>query len=96
LAQPTNIGHFTQTRFAVVPQFGINVGYKINDNWRVFVGYDFLYWSKVARPGDQIDRVVNTTQVAGGTLVGEARPRFLFQDTHYWAQGFSGGLEFRY
>ena len=86
--------------FAVVPELGINVGYQINPLWRVFVGYNFLYLSDVVRPGNQIDRVVNTTQLPSvlgpGMLVGPARPTFVMKGTDFWAQGLSVGLEFRY
>jgi hypothetical protein len=44
LAQPTNSGHFTRDRFAVVPEVGINVGYQVTEHLRAFVGYSFLYW----------------------------------------------------
>jgi hypothetical protein len=97
LAAPTNAGHYTRDRLAFVPQVGINVGYQFTEHWRAFVGYDFLYWSKVARPGDEIDRVVNPNQVAGlGLNGGPARPAFNFNDSAFWAQGASAGIEFRY
>ncbi len=74
LALPTNIGRHTQSRFAVLPEVGLNVGYQLTDGIRVYTGYNFLYLSNVVRPGDQIDRVLNPTQVpvSGGTgaLVG--------------------------
>ena len=104
LAAPTNAGHFTRDRFSFVPQAGINFGYQFTEHWRAFVGYDFLYWSKVARPGNEIDRVVNPAQVAGNGLggpgtgfpAGPARPAFTFRDSAFWAYGASAGIEFRY
>ena len=38
--------------FAVLPELGFNVGWQYNPLWRFYVGYTFLYWSDVARPGD--------------------------------------------
>jgi hypothetical protein len=104
LAQPTNIGHFSTSRFAVVPEVGVNVGYQLTDHLRAYVGYNFLYWSRVARPGDQIDNRVNTTQLphlingvpTPGMLVGPALPAFTFRETDFWAQGVNFGLEFRF
>ena len=100
LAQPTNSGHFSRDEFAVVPEVGINVGYQVTRSLRAYIGYTFLYWSDVVRPGDQIDRALNTTQIPtiGGTstLVGPARPTFVFKDTDFWAQGINFGVEFRY
>jgi hypothetical protein len=100
LTQPTNIGRFSKDRFAVAPEAGLNIAYQITPRVRALVGYDFLYISNVARAADQIDRVVNPTQLpslAGrGTLVGPARPAVLFKDSDFWAQGVNFGLEFRY
>jgi hypothetical protein len=100
LGQPTNSGHFSRDDFSVVPEAGINIGYQVTDHVRAFVGYTFLYWSDVVRPGDQIDRAVNLSQIPStsgpGTLVGPARPTVVFKDTDFWAQGINFGLEFRY
>jgi hypothetical protein len=100
LALPTNIGDYERDRFTVVPEIGINVGRQLNDNLRVYAGYTFIYWSSVVRPGDQIDPVVNPTQlptIAGpGTLVGPARPAFAFQETDFWAQGLNLGMELQW
>jgi hypothetical protein len=100
LALPTNSGHFTRDQFAFAPELGVNLAYQVTPNLRAFVGYSFLYWQHVARPGDQIDRVVNPTQLplSGGPpqLVGAARPAQVLRDTDFWAQGFNIGVEFRY
>lgn len=100
LALPTNIGSYDRDRFSVVPEIGINVGCQVTKRVRAFAGYNFLYWNNVVRPGDQIDLVINPTQVpsAGGPggLVGPARPAFAFQDTDFWAHGINAGLEFRW
>jgi hypothetical protein len=100
LALPTNSGHFSRDQFAVVPEVGINVGYQVTQHLRAFVGYSFLYWSNVVRPGDQIDRGVNLTQVPGSAtashLIGPARPAPVLRDTDFWAQGISFGVAFRY
>jgi hypothetical protein len=100
LAQPTNIGHYTRDTFAVVPEFGLKLGYDLTSSIRFTVGYSFVYISNVARPGDQIDRVVNATQLPSvlgpGQLVGPARPAFTFRESDFWAHGVSLGLECRY
>jgi hypothetical protein len=101
LALPTNIGTYSRDRVAVVPEFGLNLGYQLTPHWRIFVGYDIMYWSHVARPGAAIDTVVNATQVprfggSAATLVGPARPAFTFNDSGFWAQGANIGIEFRY
>ncbi|HUG92708.1 MAG TPA: BBP7 family outer membrane beta-barrel protein [Planctomycetaceae bacterium] len=98
LALPTNIGTYSRDRFAVVPEIGVNLGYQVTNNLRAFVGYSFIYWSSVVRPGDQIDLGINPTQLPDpngpGVLVGPARPAFRFRDTDFWAQGINFGVEF--
>jgi hypothetical protein len=100
LALPSNIGHFTSDRFAVVPELGINVGYQITENFRVFVGYTVLYWSHVVRPGDQIDTVLDIRQIPHtiGPIppVAQSRPIMPFRQTDFWAQGVNFGLELRF
>jgi len=96
LAQRTNIGTYDTDRFAVVPEVGVRLGTQVTDHLRVYAGYDVMYWSSVMRPGDQIDTVVNTTQIAPGTLVGPARPMFQNQVTDLWLQGLTVGFEVRY
>jgi hypothetical protein len=100
LASASNSGHFSRDRFAVVPEFGLNAGYQITRHLRAFVGYTFLYWSSVVRPGDQVDVGLSGTQLPTDTRfnprAGPARPAVLFRDTDFWAQGINFGLEFRY
>lgn len=100
LALSSNIGNYSHNEFAVVPELGINIGYKITPCIRTFVGYSLIYWSEVARPGDQVNRTVNPalipTSTTFGTGTGPAQPSFSFQRSDFWAQGVSLGLEIRY
>ncbi len=97
LALPSNIGTYRSTEFSVIPEVGLTLGYQATDRLRFTVGYTFLYWTNVARPGDQIDLAVNTSQPPlGDRLSGAARPAFSFRDADFWAQGLSVGVEFRY
>jgi hypothetical protein len=96
LALPTNGGSFHKDQFAVVPEVGLTVGYQVTECLRVFTGYTFLYWSNVARPGDQVDLAINPSQLPPGRLVGPARPAFTLHDTDFWAQGINFGAELRF
>lgn len=100
LALSSNSGRFSRDSFAVVPEVNLSVGYWINCSLRVYAGYTFLYWSDVARPGDQIDRVVNPQLLpvtgTAGPVTGPARPSFVFKETDFWAQGVHVGLEVRF
>jgi hypothetical protein len=100
LALPTNSGRFTRDELTLVPEAGVTVGYQITDHLRATFGYTFLYISSVTRPGDSIDLALNPSQIplslTTGPLTGPARPAARVQDTEFWAQGLSFGLEFSY
>lgn len=98
-AQPTNIGHRTGCDFSVIPAIELKLGYQITERTQIFIGYDFLYWSQVVRPGSQIDRNINQSQspiFGGGALVGQPSPSPLFNRTDFWAHGLTFGLDFRF
>jgi hypothetical protein len=111
LALSSNIGHYSRNRFSVVPEVGLNVGYDITPHVRVFVGYNFLFWSNVLRPGDQIDPIIDPRRIpnfsTAAALAGMplpsfaqvppiARPSVPFKQADFWAQGVNCGLEFHY
>lgn len=96
LALPSNIGHYTQNRFAVMPDVGVKVGFQLTEHCRVFAGYNFLYLNNVVRAGDQIDTRVNPNLLPPSNGVGPALPRFTPKTTDFWIHGVSAGLEFRF
>ncbi|HEY3789306.1 MAG TPA: BBP7 family outer membrane beta-barrel protein [Urbifossiella sp.] len=97
LAQPSNIGHYERTVFAVLPALTLRGGVQVTDNVRVFAGYTFMYLSNVVRAGDQIDPRVNTNQPPPATGAGgPALPAFSPKSTDFWAQGISLGLQLNY
>jgi hypothetical protein len=96
LALPTNIGRFEENNFTVIPELGITIGYDLTDRLKASFGYTFLYWSRVARPGDQLDLNVNPSQLSGGTLTNNASPQFRFVPGDYWVQGVTLGLDYRF
>ncbi len=96
LAQPTNIGTFTQNKFAMIPQLDVKLGLRVLPRLRLTVGYNFTYVTNVLRPGGQVDLNVNSTQFAGGALTGPAVPTVLMDTTSIWLQGITMGLDFRF
>ena len=75
----------------------------MTDQLKAFVGYNFLYWSNVIRPGDQIDTVIDVNRVPRfvppGVIVPDAgvqRPAVLFRETDFWAQGINFGVQYRW
>jgi hypothetical protein len=95
-AQPTNVGRFSDDRFAVLPEASVTFGYQLTRCLRLTAGYNFLYIDKVLRAAEQIDRSVNTTQFDGGALVGDARPARNVFENEFWMHGVSAGMEFKW
>jgi hypothetical protein len=100
LAVPSNIGRFSEQRFAVIPEGSISIGHEITSWLRLSVGYDFLYWSRVARPGNLLNRSVDTQQVVTDPNYNPPgssnQPPLTFHDRSFWAQGVSFGLTINY
>ncbi len=99
LAQPSNFGRRKNDVFSYVPEGNLAFGMHLSERLSASLGYTFLYWSKVARPGDQLDRTVNPSQVPTSlTFVpGSGAPPNQFQsDRSFWAQGVNAGIAFRY
>jgi hypothetical protein len=97
LAQSTNIGTYENDQLSVLPELGLRVSYKLAENLDFNIGYTFLYWSNIVRPGDQIDLDVDPKLISGDFPLtpNSGRPRVLFEETDFWAQGVSLGLEYR-
>jgi hypothetical protein len=82
LTGPSNLGRQTSESFVVAPEVGVRLGYSLTERMRFYTAYNFLYWSNVSRPGDQIDLT-------------PGRP-LVWEEGNVWVQGISGGLEVRY
>lgn len=100
LATGPNLGRFERDRFSVVPEATVNLGYWVTPKLKAYVGYNFLYWSNVIRPGDQIDRVVDVTLVpnppAGVASSGQTRPQPTFRQSDLVVNGIQFGAEWRW
>jgi hypothetical protein len=101
LALPSNIGTYTRDQFSVLPELGVTMGYLLTDRLRLSVGYSFLYWSNVVRPGDQVDNIIDVTQVpqfggAPNPVNPAVVPRFVFREKGLWVQGLDLGMEYRW
>jgi hypothetical protein len=98
LALPSNIGHFTRSRFSLVPEFTLSLGYQFSPHVRGFIGYNYLLWTNVIRPGDQIDPLLNVQHIpnfpTNAPPTNLNHPIVPFRQSDFWAQGLNFGLEF--
>lgn len=97
LAQPTNIGSYHKNVVSAIPECDVNMGYRFSENLCIYGGYSILFWNRLVRPGDQIDRVLDTSQIPNypkeAVPTSFARPAMPFNQTTFWAQGVTVGIE---
>lgn len=95
-AQGSNSGVFTNRDIAVVPEVGLDLGINLASWARLNVGYSFLYWSRVVRPGNQVNPLLDTRQIP--TLpnytpaLATSNPPVGLNRTDFWAHGLNFGL----
>ncbi len=95
LALSSNSGRQVTDRVAIVPEVALKLRYRITESLLLTLGYDLLYWNRVHCPGDQMDPVINTTQILG-KLSGQASPTDPGVNTDFFAQGLTAGLEWNF
>lgn len=99
-ALPSNLGYTRRDRLGFVTEAGVGLGYRIRPHITLRTGYTFLYWSNVARAGDQVNNTLNPRQVPSflpyGPPITPAQPYRLFNETPYWAQGLDVGLTLQF
>jgi hypothetical protein len=99
LALPSNSGSFHNNKFAQVPELNLKVAALYSSHLKFSVGFSALYWSRVLRPGQQIDREIDITQIpnfppaAGAIPTGLNQPGVLFKQSDLWVLGISFGFE---
>lgn len=99
-AQNSTFGTHVASRLAFLPSADLQLAFELLPNVTLQGGYSFLYASSVVRPGNQLDRIINTSQAPGfttfGTVDGVAYPRLPFVRTDFWAQGLNIGFTISY
>jgi hypothetical protein len=99
-ANASNIGRFNNDEFAVIPELTMNFGINVTRQLNMFVGYNFLYANKVARPGAQINPIVDASTVPLSSTYGDLGQvpgtRQLFVQDEFWLMGVNFGMVFKY
>ncbi|QDS89397.1 hypothetical protein EC9_35960 [Rosistilla ulvae] len=96
LVLDTNRGVYEGNEFTMIPQLGIDVGYQLTRGWSAHLGYDFIYWSRVIRPGDQVDTNLNLSQLAAGGIDGVPAPAMPWKISDLRIHALDFGLQFAY
>jgi hypothetical protein len=102
LALPSNMGSFRDNKFAQVPELDLKLLVPLTSHWTFSTGFSTLYWSRVLRPGEQVDRALDITQIHNfppatlATPSGLNQPGVPFRQSDLWVLGIHVGLEFTY
>jgi hypothetical protein len=88
LARASNIGQYSDTEFAFLPELGVNLGYCVTPSLSLRAGYSLLWLSDALRTGDQIDLAIE--EGASGTY-----PQATMDTTSICVQGVNLGFEWR-
>lgn len=95
-AQSSNIGTYKRNEFMAIPQISARIGYRVTNRLTLLVGYTFIYWGQIARAADQIDTTINTNLIPPAQPGGPNRPGFPLNESNFWAQGITAGLEYHF
>lgn len=99
-ATSQNIGKYKNDEFAVIPEVGMNLGYQWCSWLSSYVGYNFMYVSRVARPGDALPIGTNPALMPSSNNFGigavTAVPNTTISQSDFWIQGVTFGFNVRY
>jgi hypothetical protein len=94
------LGGNVVNRYAVLADVTGRIGVQLTAYTRITAGYNFMYLNNVARPGLEIQPIINPRVIpasqAFGTNSGPNAPQREFDRTDYVAHGLNFGLEVRY
>ena len=92
-------GERSENRFAVLPEGSLQLGYQMTSWLNVFGGYQVMYLSSVARPGDQVNRAININNlptVPTYTTRGLTKIAAGVNESDLFIHGFTFGLTLTY
>lgn len=74
LVRSTNSGSRDYNELAVAPEIHLSLTRHLWNNWDLSIGYQFLYLSRVLRAAEQIDPLLNQSDLTIGGFTGSRRP----------------------
>jgi len=85
LAQDSNSGIHENNQFTVVPELNLRYTQHLSECVDLSFGYTYIYWSRVAQPGDQVSLIIDDNP--GGT-----QPLVNMVNDDYWMQSLDFGI----
>lgn len=84
-----DVGRFVDHNYAVLPQVRANLSYCIANNWRLGVGYNFLYLSSMFRPDSFLNTTFDGSQLGRAPTTGVVAERPATPDRNAYLHGVS-------
>jgi hypothetical protein len=89
---PANIQRNYLYDFSVIPELQARLSYDVRPGWRLSAGYDFLYWTRVLRPGNQLDTSLDSgSSTAALTAPFSTSP--VDRHSNFWLHGWNIAIE---
>lgn len=99
-ADASTITTIRNDEFAFIPEVSANLGYNWCNWLTTYVGYNFMYVSRVLRPSEQLTDVINPTMVPVSPTFGQGTfaptPNNLLTQSEFWIQGVNFGFMVKY
>src|SRR5262249_42131224 len=103
LALPANSGDHHVNKFTQVPEIDLKLSAPITSHLTLSSGFSMLYWSRLLRPAQQIDRNLDVTTIPNSPLGAGAvpvaalgEPRVPFKQSDLLILGVSFGVEVKW
>ncbi|MFO0928166.1 MAG: BBP7 family outer membrane beta-barrel protein [Gemmataceae bacterium] len=93
---PGNIGRFSDTSFALMPEVNLKLALDVNRNLRFTVGYTYIALTQAARAAEQIDSRATPQVVGAPSTEGPAPATPDIHSRYFWAHGLDVGLRFSF
>ncbi len=94
LARDTNSQPFADDTFVVVPEVGVNLGYRLRRNLDFSLGYHYMMMPKVGQASRQLDPRLASN--LSDPLTGSRDPRLVFEERNYWVHSLGFGVQWKY
>jgi hypothetical protein len=101
-ALTSNIGHYHRDKFTPLPEINFQFGGALTQHLTLTLGFSALYWDRFLRPGLQIQREIDITQIPNfppaltATPTGLGNPSVPMRQADLWVMGITFGLEFKW
>ncbi|MBY0526741.1 MAG: BBP7 family outer membrane beta-barrel protein [Gemmataceae bacterium] len=94
LALSSNIGSYNTPDYTLMPEFGIEFGWRVASHLRLRAGYTAIFLDSIARASEQVNLNVNPNLFPLSTNIGgPQQPSFKLKTSDVWFQSLSLGAE---